>query len=393
MRFGHIQAVFSKELRDAVRDRRSLLAALSYTLIGPLFFVVIVTVQLNALTSERPLEVAVSGAERAGDLMGFLEQQEVELTRMEAPFAAVDEAVAAVRAERYTLVLMIPEDYAERFTQGRDLAVKVVGSSADRSDRARRLERYVEAYGEQLGRMRLLARGVHPGVAQAVSVDRIDTATRQSRTAILLVGLIFFWVIAAFFGGMNIAIDATAGERERKSLESLLSQPATTLDLVFGKWLVASLFGVIVGGLTVLITRGVLTIVPLHEIGLQVVLGAGTLMQIIAVVASLAPVFAALQMLISTLARSYKEAQTYAMMIYVLPIAGFVLEITGGDAAERFAMLPMLGQQAIVGDLLRGDPVLAWQLASALGTSALIVIAALWGTAGLLRRERIIFGR
>ena len=382
-------AVFVKEALDALRDRRSLTSALIYSLFGPL----VMGMALSAVAkrgSEGILELTVDGAERAPSLVRYLEQNGVEVRR-----PSVD-VRKAVRAGDLDLALVVPGDYAEDFRASRPAGLELVhdGSRSDVRGPVRRVQSLVERYSGQVTAQRLTLRGISPQVAQPVRLAEVDVSTAASRAALALGMLPIFLLMAVFIGAMNVAIDTTAGERERGSLESLLVHAVPRSDLTVGKWMAASAFNLLGVALTVLVAVLVLRWDRLAELDVPLALGTGDALRILALLIPLALFAPALQMLIALFARSFKEAQTYLSLLMFLPtIPGFLFAFQRVDTEPWMHTVPVLAQQVLIGGLLRGEPIdPAAQTVAAVATLAAAAVC-LFVTARLLRHERIVLGR
>lgn len=382
-------AVFVKEALDALRDRRSLTSALIYSLFGPL----VMGMALSAVAkrgSEGTLELTVAGADRAPSLVRYLEQNGVEVRRPSA------DVRGAVRAGDLDLALVVPGDYAEDFRASRPARLELVhdGSRSDVRGPVRRVQSLVERYSGQVTAQRLTLRGISPQVAQPVRLAEVDVSTAASRAALALGMLPIFLLMAVFIGAMNVAIDTTAGERERGSLESLLVHAVPRSDLTVGKWMAASAFNLLGVALTVLVAVLVLRWDRLAELDVPLALGTGDALRILALLIPLALFAPALQMLIALFARSFKEAQTYlSLLMFVPTIPGFLFAFQRVDTEPWMHTVPVLAQQVLIGDLLRGkgiDPTM--QAVAAVATLAAAAVC-LFVTARLLRHERIVLGR
>lgn len=382
-------AVFAKETLDAARDRRSLGSALIYSLFGPLVLAMALGALARSQADDGPLRLGVAGAEHAPSLVRYLEQNGVEVVRSR-------DVGPAVRSGGLLLALAIPEDYAEDFRASRPAKVELVydASRSDSRGPVRRVEGLVQRYGTQVAGLRLSARGVSPQVAQPVRLAQIDLSTSASRAALALGTLPMFLLMAAFISAMNIAIDATAGERERGSLEPLLLHAVTRTHLVAGKWLAAALFNLLGMVLTLLITFLVLRSDRLEKLDVPVALSPGDALRLLGLLLPLVLFAPALQMLVSLFARSFKEAQTYLSLLIFLPvIPGFLLSFQRIEPEPWMRAVPVLAEQLLIGDLLRGaaiDP--ATQLIAA-GATLLAAAACLAITVRMLRHERIVLGR
>jgi sodium transport system permease protein len=199
-----------------------------------------------------------------------------------------------------------------------------------------------------------------------------------------LIGMIsVFTLVAAFSGGMNVAMDVIAGERERKSLAPLLSNPVTRLDVMIGKWLAVSAFA---AGGVVLCLMGFAFVYPPGSIAsLEVMLLTGLL--------PLALLAAAMELAVSTACRSSKEAQTYLSMVVFVPmVLGIFAVFFPGPLAGLRDVLPLAGQQLQIEAWLRGGPV-AFMPSVVLGTLTCVCAAGIvLGAARVLESDDAVYG-
>jgi sodium transport system permease protein len=389
MGMRHVRVVFRKELTDGVRDKRSLFSALILPLVGPLLVVVMFRfiAQQNATTGPVPLPVI--GAEHAPGLVAYLRAHDVDV---QEPPADPEKAIKSGDAPA---VLIIDPSYPEHFRAGRPAKVEMLvdNSRNDARTKIRRAKRALQAYSAETGSMRLLARGIDPRIASPVDVSEVDLATPQQLAANVLNVIPMFVMMAAFIGGMYVATDSTAGERERGSLEPLLGNPVSRTSLVLGKWLATS---VLAGAslLATLLTAGVaLSQAPLEDLGIETTFGVSEALRVAAVMLPVAGFAAGVQLVVATFARSFREAQTYLSVLTLLPmLPGVWLTVAPTDAPPWTVVVPILGQQAVLMDVIRGNPV------SAIGFLVPAVIAIIFSlvcvrvTAWLLGREKIVFG-
>ena len=385
----HAIVVFRKEITDAVRDRRSLLSASMYAVWAP----VAVGIALSAIARDRapdqPLTVAIQGAERAEALVRYLQQQSVTL---------VDHPVdleGAVRSHAQPVALLVRDEYGARFKDVKPAPVELIfeGSRPASVAQADRLRRLLNAYDQQVADTRLLLRGITPEVADAVKVEDRDLSSAASRAGRLLAMLPVFLLVAAFAGSMGVAIDATAGERERNSLESLLIHPVSPASIVLGKWGAAALVSAATLVLMVVVTAAVLSLPQIRSIDLPIGLSSNDAVVVLLILVPLAFLAPALQMLTSVFATSYKEAQTQVSLLLLVPtIPGFLLAF--GSLTEKWwhRIAPILSQQLLVSDVLAGRmPGVLAILLPALATMV-AALAAIVVSARLLTRERVARG-
>jgi sodium transport system permease protein len=267
-------------------------------------------------------------------------------------------------------------------------------SRTDAGPAIRQAERLLAAFNHETSALRMVARGVSPDLAEPVKVERVNTATPRQKGAFLLFLIPMFAILSPLLGGMGIAIDSTAGERERGSLEPLLANPVGTLELVTGKWLAAWSFASAVAVLTL---GGFVLAASLYtgkRLAALLAFGLPELGWFAAMVVPFAAMTAAVQMLICTYGRSYREAQTYVS--YLATVVSFVpvLVLFAGlkDAGWQLA-IPVLGQQVVLARVVRGEGVSAldWLVPSAVAIAVALFCVGV--VSRLLRDERIVFGR
>ncbi len=384
-----IRVVLRKELRDNWRDRRSVLGALVLPAIGPLLLLLVFGL-ISERRAERSLEVPVVGAQHAPQLISFLAGAGAEILE---PPADPERAVIDGDVE---LVLRIDESYQTALAAVRAAPVELLidASNAKAHGSIRRLNGLLAAYADQLTGQRLVLRGVAPEVAHPLAVRERDLATPK-RAAAQVLGIIpMLLVLIAFIGGMNIAIDTTAGERERGSLEPLLLNPATLGSIVIGKWLATAVFALAVLSLGLTGFVAIVTLAPPEGLGTAVTFGVTEALWALSALAPLAILAAALQMVVATFARTFKEAQTYLSLFSLLPIAPALFLMFDAATSQLWMMfVPAMGQIATVNDILRGEVVPWHHIAILWATSAVYSAGCVTVLTRLLRRETIVFGR
>ena len=382
-----VRIVAKKELIDGVRDRRALASALAFPLLSPVLVAFMFTAIARDHATPPVLELPLIGAEHAPGLVSFLETAGAEV--VDAP----DQPERAVALGEVPLVLVVEPDYSERFREGRPARVSMwVDSSRNASRSAiRRATWLIEAYSSQAAMQRLILRGVDPQLLSAVELREQDTAGPQQRAANLLEMLVMMAVMAAFLGSMYLAMDSTAGERERRSLEPLLSLPVPRSALVVGKFLAAVAFGTLGVTFATLTMVVAMNLTPLELLGVRVVLTAPTALALLGVLLPLVPVAAALQLLVASSATSFKEAQTWlSMTLFVPTLPGMIMTVRPINPQPWMAAVPGLAQQVLSGKVLRGDGLSASDLGLIMASSATITVAALVALSWLFERERIL---
>jgi sodium transport system permease protein len=388
-----ITIVFNKEVLDNLRDRRALLSSLFYPLLGPLLMILLFTVlgQTYTQQSEKPIQLPISGQEKAPDLIQFLEQNNVII--QPAPL----DPEAAVRNGDQDIVLVIMDDYATNFGQGQPATIQLVldqsrQSAAVNVDRTRRL---LLAYSQQIASLRLFVRGINPNITTPITMITRDVSTPQSQAAQLLNIAPYFIVFSVFMGGMYLAIDSTAGERERGSLEPLLINPIKRIELVMGKLGATLVFTLIAVIETLIAFFIVLNLVPFEEFfGVRIALNWLSLVEIFFISVPIMLLAAALQIIIASYTRSYKEAQNYLSFLPLIPaLPGLFLAFVPVKSRLWMMIIPTFGQQLLINQILRGETVESNNVIVSsvvtIGIGLILIPIAGW----LYEKERIVFGR
>jgi sodium transport system permease protein len=383
--------VYRKEIRDALRDRRTAIMVFVASIVtGPLTLVLMAQFISGLEEKASILKVRISGQQYAPALVNFLQRNDVEIE------AAPAEYEKRIREGRLDAVIVVPEDFDERYLAGDNAKVEIVydDSRTESSPAIRQAERLLRAFNREAGTLRMVQRGVSPDLVEPVKVEHINTATPRQKGAFMLFIIPMFAILSPLLGGMTVAIDSTAGERERGSLEPLLATPTPLGQLVGGKWLAAWTFASVVATLTLTGFVVAATLYSQKKIAATLTFGWPELAQFVAVTIPFAAMTSGLQMLICTYGRSYREAQTYVS--YLATVASFVpvIVLFSGlkDAFWQLAV-PLLAQQMVLSRVLRGD-VLAIADYIVPATVALCIAAlCVFAVARLLRQERIVFGR
>ncbi len=386
-------SVFRKEFLENLRDRRTLTTALLLgPLLGPLALAGLLqfVAQREQDKLDKPLPVAVIHAERAPNLITYLRANSVEVSP-----AVLDDAAAqqAIQSRKHRLILAIPENFAGRFADNSPASVYLYVDAANIEDgRAmRRVAALISQYGSTIAQLRLTARGVDPSIALPIAVQTIDVSTPRSRAETVLGMLSYIVIFAMLLGGMYLAIDATAGERERGSLEPLLTTPIDRSQIVYGKILAACAFMLISLVLTLCTVAFAMSRVRLDGAGIAVDFSPGTVLGMIITTAPFIPLGAGLMTLIATFTRTYREAQSWlgiAMLVPTLPLV-FASVLSLKPSLATMA-IPSLNQHFQLMAALRGESLpLSWMLLSAGATLGLGLLVC-WLVGRLYQREAIL---
>ena len=350
--------VFRKELRESLRDKRSLALLFLFTLMYPMMLGVILHQWIDRATKpEREgIVLAVIGGGQAPTLMAQLKQKNV--TVHDIPAQDEDAIGALLRARKAVAVLRLPPNYARDYAAMRPARIELWFDSSLEQDGRREIEEVLGAYGSNIAGARLLAHGVSPAALSPVRVQRYDTGSTAARSAGIIGGLLGTLFIPAFICGLSAAVDSTAGERERRSLEVLMAQPVRTWELVTGKWLAAATLAI--GGITfeLLLAHALLSWMPLEEIGMSWHVSWGRLLLVCIASVPLSLFAAAMQIAVAMNARSFKEAQSVLSILTLVPVVpGLAVSMLEIKTASWMYLVPMLSNQTLLRETAKGGDI------------------------------------
>jgi sodium transport system permease protein len=388
-----IWTVFRKEFLENLRDRRTIFAAL---LFGPVFGPLLLAFSLQLMADQgesrmdAPFTIAVAHADRAPNLVAFLRERGIDAEPQDYEDAA---ARAAVLEKRYKAVLYVPTDYGKRLAAGQPAALQLYADQSDMFNRnyTERVESVLAQHGRELANLRLLARGIDPASVIPVAVQDVDVSTPASR-AVLVLGLMSYLVIfATLMGGLYLAIDATAGERERGSLESLLTTPVPRAHLIYGKILATCAYMFVSLALTVSACAVAVRFVRLEEFGMTANLGPVTALGIVLLTAPLIPAGAGLMTVIASFTRNFREAQNYLSFVTLVPTLPLAfVGMLGLKPSLELMAVPSLSQHFLMNTLLRGETPAVLDVAVSAGASIALGLLLAWIAGRLYERESIL---
>jgi sodium transport system permease protein len=383
--------VFKKEVRENLRDRRALFNSL---LLGPMLFPVLFVGLMWFLESaeqeraEKTLELPVVGAQFAPSLIRFLEQQGAVIQ----PNPENPEDM--VRNQEVPVVIRILPEFAENWEQGIPAPIEVISDISRQESNVpiRRVKRLLLGYGQQIGALRLQLRGIAPQLASPIMIRDVDLSTPKSRAILAIIFLPYVLMITAFTGATHLAMDTTAGEKERKSLEPLLINPVPRWQIMTGKMLTTTVFAMASLTLTLVSFRIVLPLMPVGAFGMDLTLGLATLLKILVVISPVAILAAALLTLLASFAKSYREAQSYMGLVILIPMIPSLIFMANPVRAESWMMnVPLFSQNMLIGEIIRDQSVpLAWYAMSIASTLVIGLVLAIMA-ASIYNRPKLIF--
>ncbi len=386
--------VFRKEVLDNLRDRRTLLTMAASIVLMPvlmfglLWFVSSKVKEETDVVSAKAIELPVVGAELAPNLMNWLRQNNIDIV------APPDNPEQSVRDGTHRVVLIIESEFVDAFVDGKPAPLRLIRDSSSSNLKSigfSKVRELLRGYSRQVGALRLQARGIDPQVIRPIVVNVSDVARPSARGAEILSMLPYMIIIFIMFGGLYLAIDTTAGEREHGSLEPLLAQPVPRHSLVLAKLAATCVFSAITL-LFMLIGLAVgMHFAPLEQIGMSTSMDAVKVLKIFLGCLPFVLAGSALLIVVASFTKSYKEAQSYLSMVMLVPSLPLIFSAILSPKPELSNMwVPSLSQSLIINETIKGEPIAPLLIAeSAIVTTILgLVLAAV--AVKLYQRERIL---
>ncbi len=360
------KALLSKEYKEAFRDKRALMVAMMMAVLAPVMIFALSKTMIKEMVETPPIYVKVSGAEFAPKLVRQLHKNNILL------FSTVPQEIKNLWHER-DLELIIPKSFAKDMVDGKTIDIILRTDYSDKAIKApiRRIKEEINSYARSIGYKRLLVRGIDTRLLQPIKIIEQDTAPPSSNAMFISMMLGLYLLMAAFMSGLSVAIDSSAGERERNVLEMLLCQPVSTLKIVLAKLCCASTISIIGVILTLLLTSFSVSFVDLTKIGATFSLDMFSILVLIMLLLPISFFASALQLFVSFSAKSFKEAQSTVSMIIMLPAMIPVALMFIDDKPKWLDWLPVSGQSLLMEDLFKNLPI-NW---AAFGATWLVTVA------------------
>lgn len=341
--------IFRKELIDTLRDKRTLIMMVVVpVLVVPIM--ILVVVKVGALqerkASEKQLKIAVVGAEYAPDLHSLIASDSL-ITVIQG--IAIEDVAATVRGDSVDGAIIIPSTFLDRINADRQAAVQLYYQSTRSLNVVeRRLRDIIEKYEEEIVGRRIERLNLDAQLFDAIEIVDFDVATVKERIGETAGRLLpYMFILFCFMGSMYPGIDLGAGEKERGTLETLLSSPASRLEIVLGKFLVISLIGlasamISIGGLYI-------AVLQIKEIPEQImavisdILNLKVIGMIVSLLIPLEAFFAAVILAVSIYSKSFKEAQSsLTPMSFVVIVPVLIGLMPGMELTWKTALIPIL---------------------------------------------------
>ncbi len=383
--FYQLKALVLKEYKEAFRDKRALMVALMMAFMAPVMIMVMSKIIIEKAIDEPPVYIKFTGAEHAPKLIDHLAKANL------LSFADVPNDDKAIWDER-NLTIEIPEDYVEYMSEGKPIKLHLQADFTDKAVKppVRRINSAVREFSLSIGYKRLLLRGVDIRLLNPVKLVEQDTAEPNATFIFIAMMLGVYLMLAAFMSGLSVAIDSSAGERERNVLEMLLCQPVSTLKIVLAKLVGASTIAFIGVVLVLVLTSLSVGFVDLTKIGATFSLDMSTALFLMLLLLPICFLASALQLFVAFQTKSFKEAQsTVGMLIGIPAFIPFVVSMMD-DRPQWLDWLPISGQSMIIESVFKGVEVNWLAVGATSGVTIAITVALVLALAQKLKSEKVV---
>ena len=368
--------VFVKELKDALRDRRTLMAVfVSSVLMGPLMLVLLSSLVGKYEKRAEAREVVVIGLDNAPTLRNYIERQTFVVKK-----APADWETRLRENKLGDPVVVVPADFEDDLAHSRPPRIELVYSSANTRAQSGvgAIAQLLQGFDQEQTTLRLIARGVAPTALSVTRIDDHDIADNAARAAQMTNIVPLFVLMSVLYGALNAALDTTAGERERGSLEPLLATPASRGALVIGKWGAVFALGLLIAVLSCLSFLPAQSLLRSESLAALFRFGWVEAAWFIGLLAPLAALIAALMMAVAIRCKTVKEAQAnmvvLTMAFTLTPLLGFFTQ--EGEAAWNL-WVPSVAQTTLMDRVLKNAPIGPLDVAPSLLLCIVLTAAAL----------------
>ncbi len=401
MQLKNIKTIFAKELKDTLRDRRTLI----FMLIVPIVAMPLLMTGISRLMISQVKKIEAQKSTLVVQNINQLPADLQDTIKTSAQFELIDEnkygdaAIDTLKAGGLDLVVVVPENFAAAIELESPTDIEIYYDRADdRSNSAEdKMTDLLNRYKERTVAARLVKRSISTDLLTPFEKVRNSVASAQKLAGQTLGRMLpYFFILMCFLGAMYPAIDLCVGEKERGTLETLLVAPATRGEFVLGKYAVILLAGMVAGllcmiSMTYSLNNMMGDMIQGAAAMPKIEINASTIALILMIVIPLAGIFAAILLSVSIFAKSAKEAQGYMSFLNMFLIfPAFVSFLPGMDLNWGLSMIPIVNTSLIVRDAIGGE--IHWPFIVAGFVSTFVLAAlALWFAKSWFEREEVLF--
>jgi sodium transport system permease protein len=397
MNLRNVLIVFRKEVRDMLRDKRTLRSMVIIPVIAfPLLFSLIgwAAQKFSSEAGQEASSVMVRGG---GDSPNILDALRKSPAIRIVPYQS--DARQQVYDKTIRALVEIPDGFDASVTAGNPQKVSVDYYEADmKSELAKeKLQKFFDDYRVRIAAQALAARGLPTSLLEPFTVEAQNIAPPSKVGAAMFGGLIpYIIIIFCFTGAMYPAMDLTAGEKERGTMETILSSPVSRTDLVIGKFLtvvmasvVTALMSILSLGVTFGLSKGKMFGASGSATGISI--DPAAVVAVLVLLVPIAVLFASVLLAVALFAKSYREAQTYVSPMIFLVIAPAIIgTLPGVELDWKTALVPILNTCLVSKEILAGNH--PWGLMAAVfGMTCLYAAVGIFAAVTMFNREDVLF--
>ena len=389
--------IFKKELKDTLRDRRTIMMMVVMPIVI-IFLLITFVVKIQQSQIEKAqskqLRIAFVGEEYVPELYKMF-QKEDQFYLIEGIHE--DSIVSKTSKGELDGGVIVKSDFPGLILENKQGKIQIVFKSSEVFGTAEhRLSEVVETYEQDIVKTRIKKLKLDENLFDAVDITKVDVASIKEKIGKMAGGYLpYLFIIFSFMGAMYPGIDLGAGEKERGTLETLLSSPASRLEIVLGKFLVVMLTGIATALIAMAsIYFSVRNFPEIPEEMMNIImemLGPKMLLMMMTLLLPVAALFAAVILSLSIFARSFKEAQSIITPLNIAVLfPALVGTLPGIELNARTALIPILNVSLAAKDMLAGviNPLF---LLEVYGSLIFLAALSLWGCVKWFNREETLF--
>lgn len=402
MKLKHVMIVLRKEIKDLIRDRRTIISSI----VIPMILIPLVNIVMGGGIQKfeqdmnENVTVALSQSSNTAEIRELVRDR-ILSKNPNIILVDTDDPVKALENNEIRCIIELESSYKEKLEEGKPIRVTLqYDESKSKSQAAADIVAWaVDEFSAEVIEERITALGLDPAILQPVQIERMNIAPNDKGNNMMLEMMLPFLIsMLVAIGGIPAATDIVAGEKERNTFEPLLTTMPDRGSLLLGKYLAVTLFSfvslvAIIAGLSIgyMINPNSLTM------GVDEGLKGITLEPLAVVLALLITIalgmtFSGIQIALSTIAKSYKEAQTYlSFLMLATMIPGYAtMFMQASDLSPVMFVLPVMNTVAAFKMVLSGS-INYFNLVLALATSVVFVALTLAFAASLFKKEKVMF--
>jgi sodium transport system permease protein len=400
MSWRAIRTIYGKEMRDSLRDYRTIISMIVIPTLGiPLLIFGVCAMMIKTMSkaqAEIPLVMIVGGDTSSNVLSALRATGEFKI------IPATDDFTNQIVQKQVRAVVSLPPDFDAMVLRGEKAEVNIYEYVTDVSSEfaAQKLDAFFKKLKDRTVKKSLISRDVPLDVLEPFAIEQQNVAPPAKVAGSMIGGFLpYLFIVMCFMGAMYPAIDVTAGEKERGTMETILCCPVARINLVVGKFLAVftiSTATVILSLASLCATFELGTVLFKHTLPPQLMLSVSTIdatgfLGVFVMLLPVAVMLSALMLMIGLFSKSFREAQSYAgplMVVLILPVIPAILP--GTELTAKLALVPLMNVSLACKEMLEG--IWHWNYILLIFASACVYAsAALAATVWMFHREGVIF--